>query len=167
MTAATIEAPLDIREQWQRWRFPLIVLVLAIGAAVALAAVENAPPQRPLDPRDASPVGARALAQLLGQRGISVVPTVTVPSELANVTVFVPDPQSLSGTELARLHDSAPSLVVVAPGGRELDALAVDARIAGHVDERTLQPDCPLNAALVAGDIRFAGLAYDANTSLT
>jgi hypothetical protein len=167
MTATTIEAPLDLRDLWRRWRFPLIVLVLAIGAAVALAAVENAPPQRPLDPRDASPVGARALAQLLGQRGISVVPTATVPSGLTDVTVFVPDPQSLSGTQLARLHDSSSSLVVVAPGGRELDALAVDARIAGRVDERTVQPDCPLDAATVAGDIRFAGLAYDANSSLT
>ena len=165
MTAATIEAPLDLRAAWQRWRFPLIVIALAIGAAVALAAVENAPPQRPLDPRDASPVGARALAQLLEQRGVSVVASADVPTELTGATVFVPDPQSLTVAELAGLNASDADLVVVSPHGRELDALAVDARPAGQVDERTVKPDCQLPVANVAGDIRYGGTTYDASTT--
>ena len=165
MTAAMIEAPLDLRAVWQRWRFPVIVIVLALGAAIALAAVENAPPQRPLDPRDASPVGARALAQLLEQRGVSVVPAAGVPTELTSTTVFVPDPQSLTVGELAGLNASDGDLVVVGPRSRELDALAVDARPAAQVDERTVQPDCSLPAASIAGDIRYGGTTYDASTS--
>jgi len=125
MTAATIEAPLDLRAVWQRWRFPVIVIVLALAAAVALAAVENAPPQRPLDPRDASPVGARALAQLLQQRGVSVDAVASVPVDLADTTVFVPDPQSLTIAELAGLNASDADLVVVAPQCREHVAVGV------------------------------------------
>jgi hypothetical protein len=165
MTATVIEAPLDLRAVWQRWRFPVIVIVLALGAAVALAAVENAPPQRPLDPRDASPVGARALAQLLEQRGVSVVPAATAPLDLTDTTVFVPDPQSLTIAELAGLNGSDADLVVVSPRGRELDALAVDARPAGQVDERTVDPHCSLPAANTAGYIRFWGTTYEASTS--
>lgn len=167
MTTAVVEAPLDLRAVWQRWRFPLIVIVLAIAAAVALAAVENAPPQRPLDPRDASPVGARALAQLLQQRGVSVDPVASVPVDLAGSTVFVPDPQSLTIAQLAGLNASDADLVVVAPQGRELDALALDARPADQIRERTVTPDCQLPAATIAGDIRFSGTTYDASTALT
>ena len=167
MTTATVEAPVDLAAVWRRWRFPVVVVVLAIGAAVALAAVQNAPPQRPLDPRDASPVGARALAQLLGQRGLSVVPARTVPADLAGATVFAPDPQSLSGVELARLHDATVPVVVVAPTTRELDALGVDSRIRGGINERTVAPNCSLAAATAAGDIRFAGAVYSASTSST
>jgi hypothetical protein len=167
MTTAAIEAPLDVRAVWRRWRFPIVVLVLAFVAAIALAAVENAPPQRPLDPRDASPVGARALAELLGQRGVSVAPSASVPTSLTNTTVFVPDPQSLTVAELAGLNASDADLVVVSPLARELDALGLDARIDRQVAERTVTPSCSLAAANVAGDIRFAGIAYDAGTSMT
>lgn len=167
MTAATLEAPVDLHAVWRRWRFPVIVLLLAVVAAVALAAVENAPPQRPLDPRDASPAGARALAQLLEQRGISVVPSATVPTALGDTTVFVPDPQSLTIAELAGLNASSADLVVASPFARELDALGLDAHIAGTVDERTVDPKCALPAANVAGDVRYSGLAYDAGTSTT
>lgn len=164
MTTAAIEPPLDLRAAWRRWRFPVTVLALALGAAIALAAVENAPPQRPLDPRDASPVGARALAQLLEQRGVSIIPAATVPADLTDATVFVPDPQSRTIAELAGLNASSAELVVVSPSNRELDALAIDARVSGHVDERTVDANCSWGAASIAGDIRFAGTTYDAST---
>lgn len=167
MTATTVEAPLDLRAAWSRWRFPLLVVVVAIGVAVGLAAVENAPPERPLDPRDASPVGARALSELVSQRGVSVVPTTTLSSTMADTTAFVPDPRSLSDFELAQLRDSGANLVLVAPGSRELDALEVDARPAGHVDEHTVEPRCSLAAATLAGNIRFAGTTYDASPPST
>jgi hypothetical protein len=165
MTTTAIEPPLDLRVVWQRWRFPAIVLVLVIAVAVGLAAVENAPPQRPLDPRDASPVGARALAQLLEQRGVSVTPSANVPVNPSGATVFVPDPQSLTIAELAGLNASDADLVVVAPHNRELDALAVDASVAARIGERTVDPGCSLAAARVAGDIRFSGTTYDVNQS--
>jgi hypothetical protein len=167
MTAAAIEAPLDLREQWRRWRIPGLIVVLVMGVAVALAAVENAPPQRPLDPRDASPVGARALAVLLQQRGITVTPTTTTAVDATGVTVFVPDPKSLTGIELANLNNSAANVVVVAPGRRELDALDADAQPAEHVSERTVDPTCAVPAATTAGDIKFSGATYSIGSALT
>ena len=160
MTAATIEAPLDVRELWRRWRIPALLVALLIGVALALAAIENAPPQRPLDPRDASPVGARALSVLLQQRGVTVTPTSTVPNNPPGSTVFVPDPKSLTDIEFARLNGSGATIVLVAPGSRELDALSVDAQPAGHISERTIGPGCSLPPATTAGDIRFSGAVY-------
>jgi hypothetical protein len=166
VTAATVEAPLDLRAVWQRWRWTATVVLLVIAVAVVLAAIENAPPQRPLDPRDASPVGARALAELLRQRGVTVSDAATVPTGLTAATVFVPDPRSLSTSELARLNESSANVVVVAPGGRELDALALNARPAGQVSETTVDPACSLPTATTAGDITFDGTTYDAGPSV-
>src|SRR4051794_33895697 len=154
MTAVAVEAPLDLRDVARRWRFPVVLVVLLLGVAAALAAVENAPPQRPLDPRDASPVGARALAELLRQRGLTVIATHSV-SDVTGATVFVPDPQSLTRSQLAQLGGTATNLVLVAAGSRELTALHIDARPLTRVDEDTLSPRCPLAAAKTAGPVRF------------
>ena len=161
MTATTVEAPLDLRAVWLRWRWPAAIVVLVLAAGVLLAAIENAPPQRPLDPRDASPVGARALAELLRQRGVTVTPVSTVPQGATATTVFVPDPKSLPASELARLNQTAANVVVVAPGSRELTALGIDAALRGQVKETTVDPRCSLPAATIAGDIRFGGSTYD------
>jgi len=160
MTATSIEAPLDLRAVWLRWRWPAALVALVLAAGVLLAAIENAPPQRPLDPRDASPVGARALAELLRQRGVTVTPVTTVPEGAAATTIFVPDPQSLPGHELARLNQTAANVVVVAPGARELTALGVDARPVTQVREMTVDPRCTLPTATIAGNIRFSGAVY-------
>ena len=160
MTAATVEAPLDLRAVWTKWRWPVAVVVLVIAAGVALAAIENAPPQRPLDPRDASPVGARALAELLQQRGVTVTPVMAVPESPTATTIFVPDPQSLRALELARLNQTAANVVLVAPGNRELTALGIDAQRRGQVRESTVDPRCGLPTATTAGDIKFAGTTY-------
>jgi hypothetical protein len=114
---------------------------MVIGVGVLLAAIENAPPQRPLDPADASPVGAHALAELLRQRGVTVTTVAAVPRGLGATTVFVPTPRSLSGAELARLNDSAANVVVVEPGSRELEALALDARPTAQVAKQRSIPD--------------------------
>lgn len=166
MTAAVVEAPLDLRDQWRRWRIPALLVALVIGVSFALAAIENAPPERALDPRDASPVGARALSALLQQRGVSVTATSVVPVAPIGATVFVPDPKSLTGNELAQLNNSEASLVVVAPGSRELDALVVDARPTGQVSERTVEPVCALPVASTAGNITFSGVTYSPGPGL-
>jgi len=160
MSTAIVEAPLELRAVWQRWRVPVLLVLLAIAVAVALAAIENAPPQRPLDPRDASPVGSRALSELLQQRGVSVTGTSSLDTDLSDATVFVPDPRSLTRAELALLEESDADIVVVAPGGRELAALAVDARPTEAVEAHTVQPHCGLPVATTAGSIRFGGPTY-------
>jgi len=160
MTAATVEAPLELRALWQRWRFPAIVVLVAVAVAVALAAIENAPPARPLDPRDASPVGARALSSLLQDRGVAVTPTSTLSSDIDDATVFVPDPRSLSRAELAALEDSTADVVVIAPGSRELAALAVRAHPTGVVEAHAVAPRCTVTVATTAGPVRYDGITY-------
>jgi len=139
---------------------------VAVAVTVALAAIENAPPARPLDPRDASPVGARALSTLLDERGVTVTPASTVGPDLAGATVFVPDPRSLSRVELAALEDSRADIVVVAPGGRELAALAVSAHQTGVIETHTISPRCTLPVATTAGTVRYGGLTYVADEPL-
>src|SRR3954452_558851 len=98
MTATTVEAPLDLRPAWQRWRAPAVVVTVVLLVALILAVVENAPPSRPLDPRDTSAGGGRALAELLRDRDVDIVQARTVTGNPlpAGATVFVPDPASLT-----------------------------------------------------------------------
>lgn len=166
---AVTEAPFDVRAAWRRARFPALLALLALGVAVGLAVVQNAPPERPLDPGDASPVGARALAQLLRDRGVDVTPlaaTAALPTD-ASTTVFVPDPRSLTRGALAELASSTGVVVVVAPTDRELTALSVPISPVGTTSERTIAPSCGYAAASTAGDIRFAGLLYRASPPAT
>jgi hypothetical protein len=169
MTSVTLpavtERPLDLAATWRRVRLPALLVLLVLGVAVALAVVQNAPPERPLDPRDASPVGARALAQLVRDRGIDVS-AATSTSGLTldpSTTVFVPDPGSVPTVVLRTIANSSADVVVIAPRSRELAALAVPATLAGVTGEQTLDAGCPVGAALVAGDVRFAGLLYRPN----
>jgi hypothetical protein len=103
----------------------------------------------------------------LRQRGVTVSTATTVPAEPGAAAVFIPDPRSLSATDLAQLHDSSAVVVTVAPTSRELDALAVPARPAGAVGDQTLASGCNFGPADVAGTVRFAGLVYESEGTLT
>jgi hypothetical protein len=167
MTSATVDpgvdVPFDVRALWQRARMPLLLVVLLLGLAVVSAVIRNAPPQRPLDPRDASPVGSRALAELLRDRGVAV--DAAAPADASFVvtagatSVFVPDPAGLTRRQLAALAASDADVVVVAPSRRDLEALGIHAAPTGTVDE-TLRAVCAFGPASVAGPVRFKGGLY-------
>ena len=163
MTAVSVEAPIDLRATWQRWRAPIGVAAFLLLAAVILAIVGNAPPSRPLDPSDPSADGGRALAQLVRDRGVDVVPVkdVTTASVTPSSTVFVPDPTSLTRADLQYLGSQASTLVVVAPTERELNALAVVATMLPRGEGGgTLHPGCAFPPATIAGDVRYEGAIY-------
>jgi hypothetical protein len=169
MTTATIDPPFDLRATWRRWRVPIAMGVFLLVAAVVLAIVENAPPSRPLDPTDASPDGGRALATLVRDRGVDVVPVrdVAVTPIDAAATVFLPDPRSLSRSELATLSATASDLVVVAPGSRELQALDIGAtEPKGGADNSRLSAGCDFGPAAVAGRLHYSGPTYVAPTAV-
>src|SRR6202035_753869 len=66
---------------WRRWRAPLgIVLVILLGGALIALLQPSASTPRYLDPRDAGQSGARALADILAQRGEPVIRAETVES---------------------------------------------------------------------------------------
>jgi hypothetical protein len=165
MTTATLDLPIDVRALWRRWRLPAAVVALLLITAVLLAVIENAPPSRPLDPTDASHQGGRALAQLLRDRGVDVVAVhdVTDSSITRDATVFVPDPTSLTREDLAVIGDRAGTVVVIAPGRRELQSLGVPAAGTprGGLDGRPA-PGCGFEAAAVAGTVHYQGRTYAA-----
>jgi len=164
MTAVAVEAPLDLRAMWRRFRLPLVIALVLVGAAFVLAAVENAPPERPLDPRDATPGGARALAQLLRDRGVDVIaaPTVAQLPLGADTTVMLPDPGSVSAADLALVASSASDVVVIEPDFRALDALGLREASVGSATHftSTVKPECTVGPAVVAGKVKLSGLGY-------
>ena len=165
MTAAVVDAPLDLRAAWQRWRAPIGVVAFLVLAAVLLAIVSGGSPGRPLDPADPSPDGGRALAQLVRDRGVDLVPVHDVigASIPLGATVFVPDPTSLTRADLQFLAVRTKRLVVIAPTDRELQALDVVATPIPHAGESgTLRARCSYPAAAVAGTIQYDGDTYAA-----
>jgi hypothetical protein len=165
VTAVTVDLPVDVRRIWRRWRFPLVVGVLFVSLAVVLAAIENAPPSRPLDPTDPSSQGGRALAQLVRDRGVEVQPVRNVGgSPMARgTTVFVPDPTSLTQGDLTYLSLQAATVVVVAPGRRELRALGIAASpVSSSGADTRISADCTFGPARVAGRVHYQGADYAA-----
>lgn len=163
MSAVAVDAPLDLRAVWHRWRGPIAVAAFLLVAAVILAIVGNAAPSRPLDPTDPSADGGRALAQLVRDRGVDVVPVKRVSGGALppGSTAFVPDPTSLTRGDLQFLSLQTTLLVVVAPTERELDALGVVAtRLAHGGLADTLSPGCSYPPAAVAGAVRYQGPSY-------
>jgi hypothetical protein len=150
---------------------PLLVGVVLVAAAVVLAAIENSPPRRPLDPRDASAAGGRALAQLVRDRGVTVdeVASTRGVRRDASTTVFVPDPASLLRTQLTALAQSTADVVVIGARSRELHALRMaDTTSTGYDGfATTTSPQCGVDEAMVAGPVRFAGTSYLASPPVT
>src|SRR4051812_22717550 len=168
MTVAAVDAPIDLGAMWRRWRTPAAVVALLLMTAVLLAVIENAPPSRPLDPGDASHQGGRALAQLVRDRGVDVVAVRNVRSSpvTGDTTAFVPDPSSLTRDELSYVAAGARTVVVVAPGRRELQSLGVAAvPMPGGSEDGRPDPGCSFAAAAVAGVVRYQGSAYAAPAS--
>ena len=163
MTSVATEAPLDLRAVWQQVKLPVVIGVLILAVAAALAAIEQAPPPRTLDPRDASPVGARALAALLRARGVAVDavdPAAATRAAAPTTTVVIPDPASMTVAQLRSIAQTPADIVVASPSARELGALGVDAEQSGAVDVETLAPACGFGPAVVAGAVRISGDLY-------
>jgi hypothetical protein len=171
MTAFAVEAPPDVRALWRRVRLPAVVVLVLVVAAIVLAAVENSPPRQPLDPRDPSASGGRALAQLVRDRGVTL-DQVASPAGIAldsGTTVFVPDPGSLLRDQLTALVQSTADVVVVGARPRELRALRVgDTSWTGYDGfPATTSPQCAVDETMVAGPIQFAGSSYLASPPVT
>ena len=160
MTALTAEAPPDYRALWRRLRFPVILVLVAIGAAVVLAIFADNPAERPLDPADASPHGALALSRLVRAQGTDITATAsTAGLDTTGATVFIPDPGSVSAVDLSRLADAG-DVVVVGADDRALRALRVPAEPDVSGLTATLEPNCRFVPASQAGDIDFDGQLY-------
>ena len=143
----------------------LIVLGCLVVIAVAAATLVSGRGGTRLDPGSAAPDGARALAELLRDRGLSVerVPSLAPAERGAPITVVVPTPVRLSPSDVGDVNAvlrAGGQVVLVAPVADELPGLSELPQPAAAVGVAVRSPDCPLPEAQTAGSALAGGLAY-------
>lgn len=155
------------RWRWRRtWPVVLVTAVLAVSVAGVLA--QSGGNAAALDPDGVGGQGSRAVAVLLGDRGVSVQRVGTVEaartaarSAGGSVTVFLPLPATVPTTQLSRLAGIAgASLVVIAPDPTALHVLAPEILPGGVAPVRERAPQCAVPAAVAAGGADLGGDTY-------
>ena len=146
-------------------RWPLLVTagLVLVGVLVGLLAVSGSGGR--LDIASYSPGGARAVAELLRERGVEVDRVDSVAGVAAaagpDVTVVLPVPEALADVELERLAALTTPLLVVGAEQDDLDLLGIAADAGDPVEVEPRQPACDLPAAQIAGELEVGGLTYE------
>jgi hypothetical protein len=152
------------RGWWRRNR-----VLVAIGAIVLLGLVVTAlgtPDEagEPLGPGNAAPDGARALAQVLGDQGVTVVEESSLEAALdgagPGTTLLVLDSGVLAPDQLRQLRGNGATLVLVEPTLPVLQVLAPEVGLGGVAPTVTAAPGCDDPDAVVAGEARAGGTRY-------
>lgn len=152
------------RQTWRRLRLPLVIAaVILVGGALVVLLQPRASAGY-LDPGDPGPFGARALTQILSQRGHPVVRAGTVAraaqaaAAARNVTVVVTSPQDLPAGQFATLARAPGDRVLVEPDPAALRSLAPGVQVNSQARVQPAVPGCGLGAARLAGDADTGGL---------
>ncbi|MCU1424690.1 MAG: hypothetical protein JWM51_981 [Microbacteriaceae bacterium] len=146
------------------WVGSLVFLIIVAVMGLLFTGTDAA--SDPLSATNPGPAGAKALAEVLDDRGV----TVTVADSLADATAAARDPQSttllffdpeaiLDSEQRADAFRLARHVVIVDPSFDELTDLAPDVAQAGDVDG-ALEAECALAAATKAGTISGDGEGY-------
>ncbi len=168
-TLPSTSASPTARQVWTRARGVVLALVLLLVAAVAIASIRSTSQHGTLDPRSADPYGSRAVAELLGDRGVTTRVVTTLDEARAaagpDTTLLVAVPDLLTDAQQDRLHrtteTSGGRTVLIAPGAPSVATLAPDIRAdAALGSDSTLSPDCDLPAARRAGTADTGGVHY-------
>jgi hypothetical protein len=151
---------------WRRYRVVLLVVVLVLVAAVAIGVARSRGAQARLDPRSVDPEGGRALATLLGDRGVRVDrvadPTTLTTGLSSTTVVLVPILGLLDESAARALSDASQgSVVLVDPPGDLLEAVTADIRASSVTSIRVRSPGCDEAAAAAAGDVLIGGRTYE------
>jgi hypothetical protein len=162
MTVIAAEPSIDVSALLRRLRIPALVAAIALALITVLAAIGASPNDESLDPRNTSPNGTHALAALLGDRGVTVeiATSLTQLDASTAATVVLTDPDAIPVRALRAIASSEATIVVVDPGRTALSALGSDAVPDQRVTAVTLNPQCNLPAAVVAGSVRLSGELY-------
>ncbi|MDP9027477.1 MAG: DUF4350 domain-containing protein, partial [Actinomycetota bacterium] len=147
------------------WIVVIAIVVLAAVALVIIQSSANASAAR-LDPTNPGPGGSRALAQVLEQHGVTVVPTDSLEATRAKVrdpsdtTILVFDPNALMTPEQrTALLGFGTDVVAVEPGLLALTEIAPGVDLAGQRSS-TYSSDCDVAAVQKAGTVTGSGLGY-------
>lgn len=150
---------------WRRNRLLVAALlgVLLVAALVAITQAGAAGGR--LDPRSATPEGGRALATLLGDRGVRVDRVTDRAALTTGVTdrtaVFIPFPALLQGDAGRAVADlPAGTVVLVSPPAEILETVTDDVRREGAGGHRVRAPDCTEPAAEAAGSALVGGTTF-------
>jgi len=119
-----------------------------------------------LDIASYTPGGARAVAELLRDRGVEVDRVRSVEAALLGagpgVTVVLPVPEALAAAELERLAGLNSPVLVVGADQRALDSLGLEVEATADVEVDLREPACDLPAARLAGAVQLGGTSYEA-----
>ena len=150
----------------RKWRLPLALLVVILlgGTVIALLQPVQAITGY-LDPAGTDATGAHALADILTERGDTVIRATTPAAATAaargagpgGVTLVVTSPRLLTARQLADLTRLPADRVLIAPDQAALTALAPEVGLAGPAPVRALAPGCALTAARLAGQADLGG----------
>ncbi len=168
MSAIAAEPPLDLSGLWRSVRYPTILVLIGLALVTALAALGKSPNNTPLDPRNPAPDGARALAVLLADRGVTITVATSLPEvgSTPAATILLTDPGALSDHALATVARSAATVVLIQPPQPALSVLGVDASIDARASA-TVGPGCALPAAVTAGSVQIDGDLYAMHNGVT
>jgi hypothetical protein len=150
----------------RQWRTPLAVGAVVLLGAILIALISPSGSQQPnsyLDPTATDATGTHALADILTERGTSVVAVTTAQAARTAVargasTIVITSPELLTGPELTLLSRTRAELVLVEPDPAALRALAPGVTALGLVSVGPVQPRCTLRAAVLAGDADMGGI---------
>ena len=167
--AAPTVSGASARTLWRRYRVAVLAVVAILVVATVIALAQSRGAQGRLDPQSADPDGGRALATLLGDRGVRV-DRATDPDSLARgvtaaTAVLVPIPGLLPDGAARALGDSAEgSVVLVNPSDDVLDAVTGGVRTASIEPTDVRSPGCDDPAAVAAGDALVGGATFTSAT---
>lgn len=168
-TLPSTSASPTARQLWTRTRGIVLALVLLLAAAITIAVIRSDARHGNLDPRSADPLGSRAVAELLADRGVSTRVVTTLDEARAaaapDTTLLVALPDLLTHRQQTRLHSATAAsggrTVLVAPGSASIGRLAPDVTADPATSSgSTLDPDCDLPAAQRAGAAETGGIRY-------
>lgn len=150
----------------------IVVAIVVVLAVIALIVIRQSPTVSgdPLDITNPAPVGARAVAQVLGQQGVRVIAADSVRAtrsavgdtggDPSDTTVLVYDPQNfMTASQRSTLLELGTDLVIVEPGLLALDQYAPSLGLAG-TRSGSYDAGCALTAARKAATVTGSGLGY-------
>jgi hypothetical protein len=160
----------DRRRRLTTWVVLGAVLVVVGIAGSALSGIGQWAQRDALDPDSAGPTGARALTEILRDRGVDVVvardrTTADAALGRGDATLALPDAPYLSDGALSAVTDAATDVVLLDPRARTLRLLIPGATPHGVASERVVEPACAVPAAERAGAITPGAIFEPASES--
>ncbi|WP_283138471.1 DUF4350 domain-containing protein [Rhizohabitans arisaemae] len=149
-------------------RLPLALLLLMVVAATVATLIQPDERRqgRHLDPADTSAQGAKALAVLLAERGVTVhrVERVAEAAELAtdDTTIVVTSSVRVGLEQLTTLAELPGDRVIVDPFPQDLPTLVPGVTVESGARPTSRLPGCSLPAATAAGTVFTGGVTFSA-----